>query len=320
MKKNSLALPPRVYFLGSGHIAVHPLKKLFSSKRIDLIGIGTQADQPAGRKRTLQATPVGQWACENNATIDKLVSVNSEEFLCKLRMLKPDILFVASFGQLLKSEILSLPECACVNLHASLLPAYRGAAPIISAVVEGLTETGITFMQMDKGLDTGPVYCSFKQAITGERADELEEKLGILSATHIEDVIEKIVAGKLIAKQQDNTLASYSAKIKKTDGQLDWNDDAEVICRKIRGFYPWPGVYFTLHTPKKDIRITISEAEITENTPSAQASAGTTIVADKKQWIIACGQGFLELKKVKPEGKREMTGPEFVRGHNELFK
>lgn len=307
---------PKVYFLGSGPIAVAPLQQLVDSLRIDLVGIGTQMDRPAGRKRVLQPTPVGQWAAEKGLEIDKPASVNNEDFLLKLRNLHPDIVFVASFGQLLKSEILELPAKACVNLHASILPAYRGAAPIISAIVDGLAKTGITFMKMDKGLDTGPMYCVYEQEITEQRADELETQLGILTAEHIEDVIEKIISGELVPCEQNHNQATFAAKIKKQDGQLNWQEPADVIARKVRGYYPWPGVSFVLQTRKRPIRISITEVEVLGE---QNGTPGETIQADKHDWIVACGTGALNLKKVKPEGKGEMTGAEFVRGRPDLL-
>lgn len=316
MESNKEKLP-RVYFLGSGHIAVAPLAKLYHSDRINLIGIGTQMDRPAGRKRHLMPTPVGAWAADNRIEIDKPVSVNNEEFLSRLRNLKTDVVFVASFGQILKRDILELPAIACVNLHASLLPAYRGAAPIISAVLEGISVTGITFMKIDKGLDTGPMYCKYEQKITNERADQLEKKLGLLAAEHVESVIEKIVSGELVPQDQDHDQATYAAKIKKEDGQLNWHESAEQIVRKVKAFYPWPGVSFILETAKNPMRITITEAEVA---PEASGSPGLTLTADKNDWIISCGCGAVSLKKVKPEGKGEMSGPEFVRGRPELFK
>ena len=314
MNKNKDQLP-RVYFIGSGHIAVAPLAKLYNSEKINLLGIATQMDRPAGRKRHLMPTPVGAWATENNIKIDKPKSVNSEVFLNMLRDLNLDIVFVASFGQLLKSELLELPATACVNLHASLLPEYRGAAPIISAILDGVPDTGITFMKIDAGLDTGPMYCTYAQAITDERADQLEEKLAQLGAEHVEEVIDKIVSGELTPQKQENDKSSYAAKIKKEDGQLDWNESADVISRKIRAFYPWPGVSFIIETPKRPLRITITEAEVI---PEGSGTPGATITADKTKWIIACGTGALNLKKVKPEGKGEMSGPAFVRGRPEL--
>lgn len=307
---------PKVYFLGSGNIAIAPLQQLFNSARIDLVGIATQIDRPAGRKKIPQPTPVGLWADKNGIAIDKPDSVNNEDFLDKLRSIEPDIIFVASFGQLLKSEILELPAVACVNLHASILPAYRGAAPIISAIVDGLDKTGISFMKMDKGLDTGPVYCIYEQELKNQKANELETQLGIMAAEYIEEVIEKIVSGEMRSYEQDHDKATFAAKIKKGNGQVDWSEAAEVIERKIRGYFPWPGTFFVIQTRKRPIRLNINEAEIVMD---KNGTPGKTLVADKHDWIIACGDGAINLKKVKPDGKGEMTGPEFVRGRPELF-
>ena len=307
----------KVYFLGSGDIAVAPLAKLYESSSINLVGIGTQKDMPAGRKRKLMPTPVGKWAIEHNVEIDKPESVNSIEFLTKLHSLDIDIIFVISFGQLLKAEILELPKVACVNLHASILPKYRGASPIISAIKDGEDMTGVAFMQMEKGLDTGPVYTIFEEEVGDARADELEEKLAQLSALHIEEVLENIVSGKLIGSEQDDKFATYAEKIKKSDGIIDWNESAINIVNKVHAFYPWPGVSFSIPTKKSIIRITITEAEVTTHDTNHQP--GETVVADKKQWIIACGDGAIELKRVKPDGKAEMSGADFVRGRPNLF-
>lgn len=308
---------PKVYFLGSGPIAVAPLKTLVDSKLINLVRAGTQMDRPAGRKRLMQPTPVGQWAVENDIDLDKPKSVNDEEFLKKLKDLKPDIIFVASFGQLLKNEILELPAIACVNLHASILPAYRGASPIVSAIIDGIAKTGITFMKMDKGLDTGPIYTIYELTINNQRADELESELGRLAAEHVEEVLKKIASGELVPMQQEHEKASFASKVKKEDGILDWQEPAEIIARKIRAYYPWPGVSFFMKTKKQPIRINIVNAEVL---PNYKGKPGETLIADKNAWIIACEEGALSLKIVKPEGKGEMTGAEFVRGRPHLFR
>ncbi len=307
---------PKIYFLGSGAIAVAPLAKLYVSDRIDIVGIGTQQDRPAGRKRQLMPTPVGAWAAENNIDIDKPGSVNTEEFLSELRSLKPDILFVASFGQILKKEILELPEIACVNLHASLLPFYRGASPIAAALLNGDKVTGVTFMKMDEGLDTGPEYCRIEYRVVAERACELELKLGDISAKNVEDVVLKIFAGELPEIKQDDSGATYAGKIKKSDGIIDWNDAAEKIVCKVRAYHPWPGASFTYHTPKRPMKVTITCAEAIDFPSSL--SPGGTIKADKNGWIIATGDNALSIKTLIPEGKAEMTAAEFVRGRPEL--
>ena len=309
---------PKIYFLGSGDIAVAPLAKLYASDKIELVGIGTQQDRPAGSKKQLTPTPVGAWAAENSIEIDKPSSVNNEEFLSKLTDLAPDIIFVASFGQLLKPEILELPTVACVNLHASLLPLYRGASPIAACLLNGDEVTGVTFMKMDEGLDTGPEYCRLELETANMKADELEIALAEMSSRHIECLILKIASGKLCEVWQDDSRATYAGKIKKADGIIDWNESAEKIICKIRAYYPWPGASFTYQTPKRPMKITVTDAELAD-VPS-DLPPGETITADKTGWIIATSKGALSITKLKPEGKGEMTAAEFVRGRPELIK
>jgi methionyl-tRNA formyltransferase len=305
---------PKVYFLGSGDIAVAPLAKLYTSDKIELVGIGTQQDRPAGRKKQLTPTPVGAWAGDNNIEIDKPKSVNTEEFLNKLHDLNPDIIFVVSFGQILKKEILELPTIACVNLHASLLPLYRGASPIAASLLNGDKVTGVTFMKMDEGLDTGPEYCKLELETGDMRADELEIALGEMSANHIECLLLKITAGELCEAWQDDSKATYAGKIKKSDGIIDWNEPAQKIVCKVRAYHPWPGASFTYQTPKRPMKITITDAEAVEGSDEP----GKTIKADKTGWVIATSDKALSIKTLKPEGKGEMTSAEFVRGRPEL--
>jgi len=307
----------KVYYMGAGMISIEPLKALLNSSSVDIVGIATQPDKPAGRKKKLMPTPLGLWADENDVALEKPSSVNTPEFLELLNEKNIDLIFVASFGQIMKTPVLNLPNFGCVNLHASLLPAYRGASPIAAAILDLQTETGISFMKMDEGLDTGPVYCTYSLPISGETAPELEYKLSLLGAEHIVSVLEKIIDNKIKPETQPEKGASYAGKIKKADGAVNWNDSAEKIDAKVRAYYPWPGAHFSLKSPKKSINLTITKSKvILEN---SKLSPGSTVTADKKRWVIACSQNCLELVKVKPEGKNEMTGAEFVRGRPQFF-
>ncbi|MBN1864111.1 MAG: methionyl-tRNA formyltransferase, partial [Victivallales bacterium] len=240
MSERSEDCLPRVYFLGSGVLAVAPLERLCGSSSVELVGIATQPDKPAGRRHGLRPTPAGRWLADNNLHADKPASVNSPEFLAHLKSLAPGIVLVASFGQILGKEMLGLPAVACVNLHASLLPAYRGAAPIAAAIADGAEKTGLSFMKMDAGLDTGPVYRSFELPVSGMNAVELELRLARLGAAKVEQMIEDIFHGRVVPEAQDHSMASYAGKISKEDGMLDWREPAEVIERKIRAYQPWP--------------------------------------------------------------------------------
>ncbi|OGV53535.1 MAG: methionyl-tRNA formyltransferase [Lentisphaerae bacterium GWF2_50_93] len=306
----------KVYFLGSGRIAVPILSSLKKSPRISLAGIGTQMDRPAGRKNLVTPTPVGDWCRENGISPDKPASVNSPEFLEKLRGMDGlDMIFVSSFGQLLKQEILSLPRLGCINLHASLLPAYRGASPLQAAILNGDLKTGVCFMQMEKGLDTGPVFSTSEYQIqAGQKADELEYALGVLAASDTENVLLDIASGLLKPVPQDNAKATYAGKIRKEHGEIRWNSPAVEIERKLRAYHPWPGVFFNLQNGGRKIRMAITELACLD----ISGTPGRILKADKKDLIVACGDGAVSLKKVVPEGKREMSGTEFVRGCQDI--
>ncbi|HBC87705.1 MAG TPA: methionyl-tRNA formyltransferase [Lentisphaeria bacterium] len=302
----------KVYFLGSGRIAVPILSSLAESPRISLAGIGTQMDRPAGRKRHVTPTPVGEWCSGRGIQADKPASVNTPEFLEKLRSLGGlDMILVSSFGQILKQDILSLPRLGCINLHASLLPAYRGASPVQTAILNGDEKTGVCFMLMEKGLDTGPVFSASEYRIQpGQKADELEYALGVLASQKVESVLLDIASAKLKAVPQDDVRATYAGKIKKEHGGINWGSPARRIERMLRAYHPWPGIFFNLQLGARKLRMAITELACLE----IPGTPGQVLKADRKDLIVACGEGAVSLKKVIPEGKREMSGTEFVQG------
>jgi len=302
----------RIYFMGSGKIAVPVVKALAEADDIDLLGIGTQVDQRAGRGKATRPTPVGQFAAENKLEADKIESVKYPVFLDKMRSLDLDFIVVVSFGQILRQELLDTPRCCCLNVHASILPKYRGASPISAAILNCDVETGVTFMKMDKGLDTGAVYKIFKMPLQGnEYADSLENELGNLAAENIAEVLTQVRNGQLTALAQDEKQATLTAKAKKDDGEIDWNHPAEKIEAMVRAYHPWPGAYFALEGKKGRIKLNIIEARCLDNMSGA---AGEVLQADKKALIIACGEGALEILKLIPQGKKEMSGPAFLNG------
>ena len=302
----------RVYFLGAGAIAVPVLEALQSSPLVELVGAGTQIDRPAGRNRRLTPTPVGEWAAAQNCPIDKVVSVNAPEFIAQLKALRPDIILVISFGQLLKKEILYLDGAVCVNIHASLLPRYRGASPITSAILQREKVTGITFMKMAEGLDTGDIFCACEYRLNGtENALFLETALGHLAAAQTPEVLVQIAAGRLTAMPQGAASVSLTHKIRKEHGLIDWHKTAGEIEAMVRGYYPWPGACFSLEHAGKNLNLRITAAGMV---PDLSGHPGEVLRADKKQWLVACGDGALELLRVVPEGKKEMGGADFLRG------
>ena len=303
----------KLYFIGSGEIGIPVLKRLTESNSIDIVGIGTQDDKIAGRKKKLTPTPIAAWAVNNNFEVDKIKSVNSDSFLSCLNGLTPDIILIISFGQILKERILNIASKDCVNIHTSLLPGYRGASPISSAILNGDMKTGVTFMRVQKALDSGPIFQMNEYVMTmKETSLELESILGNLAAENVVDVLEKICHESMKPVEQDHENATYVKKVKKEDGLLSWNDSAEKIERMVRGYYPWPGAYFFINTGKKHKRVQITSAGIRKN---IIGEPGFILKADKKEWIVACGDYSLEIKKLIPEGKNEMTGTEFLMGH-----
>lgn len=304
----------RIYFMGSGKIAVPVLKSLVAADNIDLLGIGTQVDQRAGRKKQFRPTPVGQFAAGNKLEADKIESVKDPDFMDKMRSLNLDFIVVVSFGQILRQELLDIPGCCCLNVHASILPEYRGASPISTAILNGDADSGIAFMKMDKGLDTGDIYKIFKMPLKGnEYADSLENELGKLAAENIAEVLAQIKNRQLSAQKQDEEQATLTSKVKKNDGEIVWNLPAEKIEAMVRAYHPWPGAYFALQGKKGQVKINVIEARCLKD---LSGEAGEILQADKKALIIACGEGALEILKLVPQGKKEMSGPAFLNGHH----
>lgn len=302
----------RVYFLGSGAIATPVLAALHQSPEIELVGVGTQVDRPAGRHRTLTPTPVGAWAATQQLPIDKIPSVNCPEFLARLKALEAQVILVVSFGQILKRDLLQLPGAVCVNVHASLLPLYRGASPITAAILNRDPATGVSFMRMDAGLDTGPVYCEFDYPLQGNEAvDWLEYQLGELAAEETPGVLRRVVSGELTAVPQDESAATLTKKIHKHHGEIDWHRSAWDLEAMTRAFHPWPGAVFNLSGIGRDLHVRVESARVL---PESSGRPGEVLQADKHGWIIACGGGALELLRVVPQGRKEMTGSEFLRG------
>lgn len=302
----------KIYFMGAGPIAVPVLRRLAASEAIELAGTCTQPDRSAGRGGKLTPTPVGAAAAELGLPVDKVDSVNTPEFLAYLAGIAPQMIVVISFGQILREGVLELPPAGCVNVHASLLPKYRGASPIVSAIRHLDERTGVAFMRMERGLDTGPVYHTETVALVrNERADRLEQHLGEVAAAAAIPVLRRIAAGTLQAVPQEHALATVCRKIRKADGAIDWRRPAIEIEAMSRAFTPWPGAYFTLALPDRSFPVTVSSARVHED---RCCYPGEILQCDKRGWIIGCGRGALELLTVSAPGKREMTATAFLNG------
>ena len=309
----------KIYMLGSGPIAVPVLEKLYQQAQaglFELLGVGTQPDRPAGRKRQLMPTPVGAFAAGKGIEIDKFDNLNSPEALARISALQPDFLLVVSYGQLLKKPLLELPRYGCVNIHASLLPRYRGASPIMHAIANGDEATGVCFMDMEIGLDSGKVYKTLTRKLDGsEYADALEIELGEMAAVETLETLQQIADGSLPGVPQDQSLVTMTTKIKKSDGYIDWKKSASVIEALVRACTPWPGAGLALELNGEVKNLTVTRAKVVEN--FSNAPAGTIIKADRKGWVVACGEAALELLEVIPPGKKAMPGAGFLNGCRE---
>ena len=305
----------KIYYLGSGPISIPVMHALMDAANLDLVGIGSQQkrDKGMGPVRTKKSPLVCH--CEKNGIpVERFSSVNTEEFHWILRERGVDMLVVASFGQILKPDLLALPKYGCLNVHASLLPKYRGASPIVAALLNGESVTGVSFMQMEAGLDTGPVYRMCELAVRPkDNAEILEERLGVLAGECIEEVILDIVRKGLKPVPQSAEGSTYARKISKEDGMVRWEKSAREICDMIRAYTPWPSVRTIL--PTKDGKgkvVKILEAVALADDDKAQA--GAILKAGKEGITIQCGKGRLCLLKVLPEGRKEMSARDYLLG------
>lgn len=305
----------RVYFLASGEIAIPLLDALMQSKRLELVGLASQFKEfkGTGPVRSVKSPLVRN--CEKHGIdISRFASVNSEEFHEAFRKSGAELLIVASYGQILKPALLELPKFGCLNIHASLLPKYRGAAPIVAALLNGDKKTGVSFMRMEAGLDTGPIYSVAELEISPkDRAVELEDKLGKLAGERIDDVVEGIVRRGLQPVPQSEEGASYAGKVSKEEGFIDWNWDAYEIANKIRAYTPRPGVPVRMplcNGTEKNVKLTLAEGkDIDEGTP------GEILKVGRDGFLVSCGKGALLITKLTPEGKRDMDVSDYILGN-----
>ena len=302
----------KIYFLGSGEIAVPVLKACLTSPDLELVGVGTQPDRAAGRRGKLSPTPVGRAAAELGIEPDKPENVNAPDFLAKLRALEPDMVVVVSFGQLLRQELLELPRHGCVNVHASLLPRYRGASPIVQAILRRDAETGVCFMHMEKGLDTGAVYRTLKYRLDGtEYADALEAVLGELAGREAAATLVGIAAGAYRPVAQDDAAATVCRKIRKEEAWIDWRRDTADIAAMVRAYHPWPGARCRVRRNSGDSVLTLRKVEVL---PDRAMAPGEVCIPDRRTLIVGCGAGALKILELTPESSKTMDAAAFLNG------
>ena len=300
----------RIVFMGTPDFAVGSLQALCESGKHEILAVVTQPDRPKGRGNKLLQTPVKEYALEQGLTVYQPQKVKTPEFVELLHELQPELIVVAAFGQFLSKEILELPKYGCINVHASLLPKYRGAAPIQYAIIKGEKESGVTIMQMDIGMDTGAMLDKVVVPIAenttmGELHDALREQ----GAALLLQVIDKIAAGTAVAEPQDNEQATYATLLDRSMEHIDWSKTAQEVHNLIRGFNPAPSTFTKLPNGKS---LKIWGSKMTEK--NSAAAAGTVIATGKHSFFVACGEGVLEITEVQPESKKRMPAQVFLNG------
>jgi methionyl-tRNA formyltransferase len=296
----------RIVFIGTGEIGVPTLRALLGSKEHELVGVVTQPDKPVGREQRIEPTPIKKVLGELKMSILQPNRIKDRESVEQIGALQPDVIVVMAYGQILPRAVLEIPRIACLNLHASLLPRWRGAAPIQAAITAGDRETGITVIYMNEGLDTGDILLRRKIEIqSSETGASLHDRLGETAPEALLESLRMLADGNAPRLPQDNALATNAPKLNREDGRIDWTEPAEVIERKIRAYNPWPGAF----TKISDRNLKIHSAAIVD-----LSGKPGTILRHEKEVVIAAGTGALSLEQVQLEGKRRMNASEFARG------
>ncbi len=299
----------KVLFMGTPDFAVDALEALIQSEH-EVVGVVTQPDKPKGRGKEMQFPPVKECAVKYNIPVYQPVKVKTPEGVEMLRSFGADIFVVAAFGQILSKEILDMPKYGCINIHASLLPKYRGAAPIQWAVIDGEKQSGVTIQQMNEGIDTGDILLKAVVDLDPkETGESLYEKLSKAGAELVLQVLPMIEAGTVKPEKQDDSLSTHAGKLTKALGCIDWNKSAVEIERLIRGLNSWPSAYTSFHGKT----LKIWEADVVEK--SAAGEPGSVAEVNKTDIIVNTGDGQLCLQSIQLEGKKRMAVKDFLLGY-----
>jgi len=302
----------RIVFMGTAELACRPLDALFAKPEFKIVAVVTQPDRPRGRDLRLQPSPVKARAIEHKLPVLQPDRARDPAFIAELQRLAPELIVVVAYGQILPQSILDLPQHGALNVHTSLLPKYRGAAPIQWAILNGDQQTGVTIMKMDAGLDTGPILAQEPTRISDEDTSQtLHDRLAAIGAGLLVATIPEFVSGKIAPQSQPIEGASYARKITKEDGQIDWSQPARIIHNRVRAFVPWPGAYtWRMHGSKRTLLKIWSSRVVTRTSGSpGEVTGGPDAL------VVGSGDGALEIIELQREGSRRMTAAQYLAGH-----
>ncbi len=301
-----------VVFMGTPPLAATVLAALLAGKNLNLLAVVTQPDQPRGREMKLQPSAVKEFALNRGFPVLQPESARDPHFVDQVRALRPDLIVVAAYGQILPQALLDVPRWGCLNLHTSLLPKYRGAAPIQWAILNGDPETGVTIMKMEAGLDTGAVVSEERTPITvADNAQTLHDRLARIGGALLLRTLPGFIAGKIVPQPQPAEGASYARKIQKEDGRLDWSLPARALWNRVRGLTPWPGTFTFLSRSSGPILLKVWSAEVAG---SVSHAPGEIVSAENEGVVVACGEGSLRLLELQREGGKRLPVQAFLAG------
>jgi len=304
----------RVVFIGSGAFGVPALEALAASCH-EVVLVVSQPDRPAGRKKTVRPCPAAGAARELELPLFQPERINRPEARERIAREEADVLVVVAYGQILRKAVLDLPRLGCLNIHGSLLPRHRGASPIQGALLAGDMVTGVTIMEMDEGLDTGPVLARRELEIEpGETAGELHERLARIAPELLLETLARLERGQVTREAQDESRATFCPLIKKEEGRIDWELPATELERRYRALTPWPGLYTTFEAPAsgRRMRLLVEQAEAL---PGVPGQPGRVLEASSAGLLVGTGEGALRLLRLKPEGRSSLAVKEFLRGY-----
>jgi methionyl-tRNA formyltransferase len=310
----------RLVFCGTPLFAVPTLKHLLGQAEFEIAAVITQPDRPRGRGQEVSFSPVKETAMAAGVAVHQPEKIRAPEAQGLLQQIAPDAIVIIAYGQIIPARLLPIPRLGWINLHASLLPKYRGAAPINWAIVNGETKTGVTSMRIDAGMDTGEMLLQKEMEIgPAETAPELAARMSELGAPVMAETLRGLAAGTIVARAQDNAKASMAPMLKREDGRIDWRRPAQEVFNRIRGFAPWPGAYTSFRGQTCHIWAEAASKDLSdlagENAQPSEAVAPGSLVVQRKGVLVRCGgTTYLRLTGVKVEGRKEVSAAEFVNG------